>query len=161
MFLQNRAFLPARYPSTTAWRRRHSRYIPYSRRGGRDALGEMEKVAWIIGGFDALQTGQVGTVIRLLPVGQIGIDVVLVSPSAAYWRIDCHAFFCQVRFAATIEAGSVAFQLAEYCAENNALRCAKAVASAATRLMAPPYESMPMPPLPSEELDWRLVIAFT
>src|SRR5713226_3245648 len=56
-----------------------------------DTLVEMKKVARVIGGFDALQAGQVGAVIRLLPVGQVWIDVILVGSPAGVLahRLPC------------------------------------------------------------------------
>src|SRR5438093_955030 len=48
----------------------------------RDALSEMEEVVGIIGGFNLLQSWQVGAVIGVLPVGQVGIGVVYVGTSA-------------------------------------------------------------------------------
>src|SRR5260221_11641915 len=47
-----------------------------------DALGEMEEVAGIVDGFYLLQTWEIGTVIGLLPVGQVRVDVVHVGASA-------------------------------------------------------------------------------
>ena len=42
----------------------------------------MEKVAWIVGLLDLLQPWQIGAVIRILPVGQVGVNVVYIRAAA-------------------------------------------------------------------------------
>ena len=49
---------------------------------GRDRLGEMEHVVGVVLPLDLLQAGQIGSVVGLLPVGQGGVDVVLVGALA-------------------------------------------------------------------------------
>src|SRR6266571_6648608 len=57
----------------------------------RDTLGEMEEVTGVVESLNALQPWQVGTVICLLPVGQVGVDVVLVGGPAGVLahRLPC------------------------------------------------------------------------
>src|SRR5689334_23437363 len=51
----------------------------------RNALSEMKEVARIVDSLDALQPRQVGTVVGVLPLHQVGIDIVLVCGPTGVW----------------------------------------------------------------------------
>lgn len=42
-------------------------------------MREVEEVVGIVGGFDGFEAREVGAVVGLLPVGEVGVDVVLVG----------------------------------------------------------------------------------
>src|SRR5690242_9798825 len=57
----------------------------------RNALSKMEEVSGVVSSFNLLQAWQVGTVIGVLPVGQVGVDVVDVGATVG---VGAHRLPC-------------------------------------------------------------------